>query len=57
MKLVKCNECQFVWRSRTSANAVNAYHSDKKIKNDKKKVEREKTKAKKRKKSTLKPNT
>jgi hypothetical protein len=27
VRLVKCNECQFVWRSRTSSNAVNAYHN------------------------------
>lgn len=57
MKLVKCGECQFVWRSCTSANAVNAYHSDKKIKNEKKKLEREKIKTKKSRKSTLKPST
>lgn len=27
MKLVKCEECDFTWRSRTSANAVTAYHN------------------------------
>lgn len=30
MKLVKCEECEFTWRSRTSANAVTAYHASKK---------------------------
>lgn len=28
-KVVTCSDCGFAWRSRTSANAVNAYHSDK----------------------------
>jgi len=28
-KVVTCSECNFSWRSRTSANAVNSYHSDK----------------------------
>lgn len=32
MKLVVCDECDFTWRSRTSANAVNAYHASKKPK-------------------------
>lgn len=27
MKLVHCKECDFTWRSRTSANAVDAYHA------------------------------
>lgn len=27
MKLVECEECKFIWRSRTSANAVTAYHA------------------------------
>jgi hypothetical protein len=27
VRLVRCNECKFVWRSRTSSNAVNAYHN------------------------------
>jgi hypothetical protein len=26
--MVECTECTFKWRSRTSANAVNAYHSE-----------------------------
>ena len=37
VRLVRCNECQFVWRSRTSSNAVNAYHNmiaDKKAKRE-----------------------
>ena len=47
MKLVVCDECQFVWRSRTSANAVTAYHSDREMRDEKKKNEKEKAKAKK----------
>jgi Transcription factor WhiB len=27
MKVVECLECKFSWQSRTSANAVDAYHS------------------------------
>ena len=27
MRLVKCTVCDFTWRSRTSANAVDAYHA------------------------------
>ena len=27
MRIVKCNNCEFVWQSRTSANAVDAYHA------------------------------
>ena len=30
MKLVVCETCEFTWRSRTSANAVTAYHASKK---------------------------
>jgi hypothetical protein len=26
--MVECTECTFKWRSRTSANAVNAYHAE-----------------------------
>ena len=33
MRIVQCLECDFTWRSRTSANAVNAYHA---LKADKK---------------------
>jgi hypothetical protein len=46
MKLVVCDECQFVWRSRTSANAVTAYHADREVRNEKKKNEKEKVKSK-----------
>ena len=27
MRVVRCNNCQFTWQSRTSANAVDAYHA------------------------------
>jgi WhiB family redox-sensing transcriptional regulator len=27
MKMVECSDCSFKWQSRTSANAVDAYHS------------------------------
>ncbi len=37
MKLVVCDECEFYWRSRTSANAVNAYHAEREAKSEKKK--------------------
>jgi len=33
-RMVECTDCGFNWRSRTSANAVNAYHAQK---NEKKK--------------------
>ncbi len=29
MRVVRCGQCQFTWQSRTSANAVDAYHSGK----------------------------
>lgn len=32
MKIVECLDCGFNWQSRTSANAVDAYHSRKKAK-------------------------
>jgi WhiB family redox-sensing transcriptional regulator len=35
-RMVKCTECEFSWRSRTSANAVNSYHSQKADKEKKK---------------------
>lgn len=35
MKLVVCSECEFTWRSRTSANAVNAYHASRAAKKSK----------------------
>lgn len=28
-RMVECTDCGFKWRSRTSANAVNAYHAEK----------------------------
>jgi hypothetical protein len=28
MRLVTCLDCSFTWRSRTSANAINAYHAN-----------------------------
>lgn len=27
MRIVRCDQCQFTWQSRTSANAVDAYHT------------------------------
>lgn len=27
MRVVRCDECKFTWQSRTSANAVDAYHA------------------------------
>ena len=47
MKLVKCEACDFTWRSRTSANAVDAYHAqkkEKKVKPRKKKTKKKKEK-------------
>ena len=35
-RMVECTDCGFAWRSRTSANAVNAYHSERAEKNSKK---------------------
>ena len=48
MRLVKCEACEFTWRSRTSANAVDAYHTQREEKLVK--AERKKTKIKKKKK-------
>lgn len=45
MKMVKCNACDFTWRSRTSANAVEAYHAQRNDKLEKQAQEREKKKA------------
>lgn len=36
MRMVECSECGFEWRSRTSANAVNAYFAEKAAREDKK---------------------
>lgn len=33
MKMVECEKCLFSWQSRTSANAVDAYHSQESRKN------------------------
>lgn len=44
MKMVRCTACEFTWRSRTSANAVEAYHSQRQEKLDKRTQEREKKK-------------
>jgi WhiB family redox-sensing transcriptional regulator len=29
MRIVRCTDCHFTWQSRTSANAVDAYHAQK----------------------------
>lgn len=50
MRLVRCSACDFTWRSRTSANAVDAYHAqrvEKLAKSAKKKKKKKKPKAKK----------
>lgn len=55
MKLVSCAECDFVWRSRTSANAVAAYHhsrSEKAERYEKAKVKAAEKKSKKKKNTT-----
>jgi WhiB family redox-sensing transcriptional regulator len=49
MRLVQCEACDFTWRSRTSANAVDAYHAQREEKIAKK--ERDKTKKTTRKKA------
>lgn len=38
MRVVECTACGFSWRSRTSANAVNAYFAEKAAKAEKKKL-------------------
>lgn len=48
MKLVQCDACEFTWRSRTSANAVDAYHAQRESKLEKSKKKKEKTKRKKK---------
>lgn len=55
-KIVSCLDCGFSWKSRTSANAVEAYKVDKAEKVERQRKERErikKAKAKKAKKSSL----
>jgi WhiB family redox-sensing transcriptional regulator len=49
-KIVTCSECGFAWRSRTSANAVEAYKSEREDKTAKQLKEKEKQKLKKSKK-------
>jgi hypothetical protein len=46
MRLVECTSCTFRWRSRTSANAVDAYHAVREEKIAKQEREKEKIKAK-----------
>jgi WhiB family redox-sensing transcriptional regulator len=43
-RMVECTECGFEWRSRTSANAVDAYHVDREEKQERAKKLREKKK-------------
>lgn len=52
MRLVRCTACEFTWRSRTSANAVDAYHAQREEKILK--SERKKTKVKKRREKPIK---
>lgn len=35
-RMVECTECGFIWRSRTSANAINSYHQEREEKKTKK---------------------
>ena len=51
MRLVKCEACDFTWRSRTSANAVDAYH----IQREEKLAKSERDKEKKKKPKKEKP--
>ena len=44
-KIVICTECNFSWRSRTSANAVNSYHESNLEKSKKRKELKEHKKA------------
>lgn len=44
MKMVRCTVCDFTWRSRTSANAVEAYHAQRNDKLEKQAAERAKKK-------------
>jgi hypothetical protein len=45
MKMVRCTVCDFTWRSRTSANAVEAYHAQRNDKLEKQEAERLRKKA------------
>lgn len=49
MRLVKCTTCEFTWRSRTSANAVDAYHADRVERLARQEREKEKKRERKRK--------
>jgi len=49
-KIVTCEKCGFNWKSRTSANAVNAYHASREAKMRKKKEREEKKRLKEEKK-------
>ena len=40
-RVVSCSECNFSWKSRTSANAVDAYHASRSIKAEKTKKAKE----------------
>ena len=53
MKLVKCTVCDFTWRSRTSANAVELFHQQKEDKALKDAIRKEKAKARKAKNTKL----
>ena len=44
MKVVECESCGFRWRSRTSANAVEAYHIERQEKLSRKEKEKERKK-------------
>ena len=46
-KIITCKECNFSWKSRTSANAVEMYHAQRADKKEKSRLRREKIKAKK----------
>lgn len=54
MRLVQCTTCEFTWRSRTSANAVDAYHAERLEKIEKKEKEKVKKLEKKNKKNAKK---
>lgn len=51
MRMVRCTACDFTWRSRTSANAVDAYHIDRLERLERAKRQKEKEKDKVRRKN------
>jgi hypothetical protein len=53
MRLVQCEACDFTWRSRTSANAVDAYHIQREEKLAKSERDKEKKKKPKKEKPLL----